>query len=57
LIGKEGIVYTTLEPEGEVRVEGIIWRAKSKDNSKIEKGQKVRVVKIEGLTLMVEKIT
>jgi len=56
LIGKIGIVYSTLEPEGEVRIEGIIWRARSVDNSKIEKNEKVRVVKIEGLTLIVEKL-
>lgn len=56
LIGKEGTVYSTLDPEGEVRVEGVIWRARSLDNTKIEKNEKVRVVKIEGLTLIVEKV-
>lgn len=56
-IGKEGIVVSEInfENPGQVKVEGEIWAAKSIDNQLIEKGNKVRIVKIDGVKLIVEK--
>jgi membrane-bound serine protease (ClpP class) len=57
LIGKTGIARTDLEPKGEVSVEGIIWEArigKELSSQRIEKGSKIRILRISGLTLEVE---
>ncbi len=54
LIGKSGTVTSELSPQGEVRVEGITWRARSVSGT-VAKGESVRVCAIEGLVLVVEK--
>ena len=53
MIGLTGVVVEDLNPEGMVKVRGELWRAKSKFGKPIEKGRKVRVVDMEGLTLIV----
>ena len=55
MIGEVGKVVEDLSPEGLVKVHGEIWRAVSKDGSKIRVGERVKVVGIRGLTLIVEK--
>jgi membrane-bound serine protease (ClpP class) len=55
LAGQVGVAVTVLKPEGEVRVAGIIWRAKSL-SGEIQKGESVRVKSIENLLLLVEKV-
>lgn len=56
VIGKSGLVTKeiTKDTYGEIKVEGNIWTAASKE--KIEKGSKAKVLKIEGVKLIVEKI-
>jgi membrane-bound serine protease (ClpP class) len=54
LVGEIGVVKETILKEGRVLVHGEVWKAISKDP--IEKGFKVRVVKIEGLVLEVEPL-
>jgi membrane-bound serine protease (ClpP class) len=54
LIGKTGIAVTDLRPKGEVRVEGVIWRAESL-SGEIAKGERVTVKSLKGLVAMVEK--
>ncbi len=56
LVGKTGIVTRSLEPEGDVSVDGIIWKARTSGTAinKIEIGARVVVVKRTGLTLDVE---
>ena len=56
VIGKSGLVTKeiTKDTYGEIKVEGNIWKATSKE--KIEKGSKAKVLKIEGVKLIVEKI-
>ncbi|MGD0978134.1 MAG: nodulation protein NfeD [Candidatus Bathyarchaeia archaeon] len=56
IIGKTGTAVTDLKPEGEVRVGGIVWRAKSISGD-IQKGESVRVKSLEDLVLKVEKAT
>jgi membrane-bound serine protease (ClpP class) len=53
LIGETGVALDSLNPDGQVSVHGEVWRAESDD--KIRKGEKVRVVGIEGLNLRVKK--
>lgn len=55
IIGKKGSVIKDLNPEGEVRIEGIIWRARSKNSDRIERGKEVVVVDREDLLLIVEE--
>jgi len=55
LIGKKGVVVSSLNPEGEVRVEGIIWKAMC-ESCKADQGELVEVIRIEGLKLIVKKI-
>ncbi len=58
LIGKKVLVtekITELE-KGAVKVNGVIWTARSEDNSEIAKGAECTVTEIEGVTLVVKKI-
>ncbi len=55
LIGKKGVVISPLNPEGEVRVEGIIWKAYC-DSCNANVGDVVEIIKIEGLKLIVKRI-
>jgi membrane-bound serine protease (ClpP class) len=54
LLGEIGVVKESLMPEGKVFVHGELWKAISKDP--IEKGAKVRVLKVESLVLEVEPL-
>ncbi len=57
LVGKEGFVIKRVEPnnlKGKVKIEGDIWSATS--DSVIEKGKKVRVIKGEGVHVVVREI-
>lgn len=53
LVGRTGIVTTELSPEGEVRVEGIIWRAVSASGERIPTGKEVVIKEVRGLRLYV----
>jgi membrane-bound serine protease (ClpP class) len=54
--GESGDVIETLEPDGIVRVQGELWNAESLSGT-IKKGSRIRVVKINGLKLLVEPFT
>jgi membrane-bound serine protease (ClpP class) len=56
LLGEEGIVTTALSAGGEgmVRIHGELWRARS--SAAIADGKVVRVVRIDGLKLIVEPV-
>lgn len=57
LLGAEGDVRVALDPVGQVFVEGALWRAQPLDGeAKIELGARVRIVRVEGLTLFVEPL-
>ena len=54
LVGARAEVRTSLDPEGQVWVEGALWRARlSGDGGPLRPGDRVRVEAIEGLTLLV----
>ena len=46
-----------LSPIGEVRVEGVIWRAKSRSGDDVPLGAPVEVKSVDGISLTVERIT
>lgn len=56
IIGKEGVVTKEISKNtyGEVNVKGSIWTATSK--KEIKKGASIKVLKIEGVKLLVEEI-
>ena len=57
-IGKEAVVterIDNLQGSGAVRISGVEWSARSADGSEIEKGPVVRVLRIEGVKVCVER--
>ena len=54
MIGKTGVAISDLKPKGEIRVEGVTWRAESLSGD-INKGERVTVNALKGLVVMVEK--
>ena len=55
LIGTLGTTVTRLEPTGTVRVRGTLWTARS--SIPIDVGEAIRVVRVDGLKLTVERTT
>lgn len=56
LPGQTGIVVTKLDPTGQVHVAGELWSAELvKGEQPLERGEKIKVISIKGLTLMVGK--
>ena len=53
MVGLYGEALGPLSPDGVVKVRGELWKATATD-SEVEVGQQVRVVGLEGLTLLVE---
>jgi membrane-bound ClpP family serine protease len=56
LIGMTAQVVSRLGPEGHVRVSGELWTARSSGAEPVEAGASVRILALEGLTLVVEPI-
>jgi membrane-bound serine protease (ClpP class) len=54
LVGQMGVARSRLAPEGQVTVQGEIWRAVA-DGGPVDEGVPVRVVDVQGLTLRVVK--
>lgn len=57
-IGMEGMVTETIDAiaaTGEVKVDGKRWTARSEDGSVIAEGEIVRILRIEGVKVIVEK--
>lgn len=54
LIGEIGVARTRLDPEGKVFVHGEFWNAYS--DGTIEEGEKIRVLRTDGLKLKVKKL-
>lgn len=58
IIDKTGLVTQTIEPyhTGQVKVNGMVWTAVTKNNSEtLNQGELVRIIKIEGVKLIVER--
>ena len=54
LVGATAEARTTLDPEGQVWIEGALWRARVGDgDGAVRLGDRVRVDAVEGLTLVV----
>lgn len=55
LVGATGEVVTPCTPLGQVRVQGELWRARCDDGAAA--GERIRVLALDGLTLVVERAT
>jgi len=55
MLGLVGVVRESLAPEGIVYVHGEVWRARSTHGT-LDVGQRVRVVGLDGMTLLVEPV-
>ena len=55
VVGETGRVEADLDPVGTVYVGRESWTARERNGAKLARGQEVRVVGQEGLTLIVEK--
>lgn len=59
IIGKTAVVTETIDNstgKGLIRVGGDVWRALSVDDSVVESGKKVTILKVDGTHLVVKKI-
>ena len=57
LAGKVGYAYTDLNPNGSVSLDGVMWKCVTRSGVcgvVVKKGEPVRVLKMSGLTLVVE---
>jgi membrane protein implicated in regulation of membrane protease activity len=55
LIGKHALVIKTIGEfeRGEVKINGLIWSARSENNTEITEGSKCEILRIEGVQLIV----
>jgi membrane-bound serine protease (ClpP class) len=54
LVGRTGEVRAALDPEGQVFIQGALWRARvANGGGPLRPGDRVRVQSVEGLTLLV----
>jgi membrane-bound ClpP family serine protease len=57
LVGATVSVVSPLAPEGQVQVKGELWRARTTGAETVDAGGEVRVLALEGLTLVVEPVS
>jgi len=56
MIGEEGVAKTDLNPYGKVWIWGEMWNARVESNEEvIKKGETVKVIKVEGMKLIIKK--
>jgi membrane protein implicated in regulation of membrane protease activity len=59
LIGKEGLVIETIDNvlgKGQIKVDGQVWTARTNIEGTIEENTKVKIISINGVKAVVEKI-
>ncbi|HEY7267368.1 MAG TPA: NfeD family protein [Solirubrobacterales bacterium] len=56
LVGAVAEVRAPLDPEGQVFIQGALWRARARGPAGIGPGTRVRVKAVDGLTLEVEPV-
>jgi membrane-bound ClpP family serine protease len=56
LVGGKGVAYETLDPEGYIRINGELWKARIESTDRpVPKNATVRVTDARGLMLIVEE--
>jgi membrane-bound serine protease (ClpP class) len=54
LVGRVAVAKTSLEPNGKILVDGELWKAEL-DGGKVEPGEEVTIIRMEGLKLFVTR--
>jgi membrane-bound serine protease (ClpP class) len=57
LVGAIGEVREPLDPEGQIFLQGALWRARATEAAPLVPGNRVRVRSVDGLTLEVEPVS
>ena len=60
IIGKKGIVISkinNIEGNGQIKIDGDVWSAKSADETDIPKDTEVEIVEIDGVKAVVKKVS
>ena len=60
IIGKKGIVISkinNIEGNGQVKIDGDVWSAKSVDDTDIPKDSEIEIVEIDGVKAVVKKVS
>jgi len=60
LIGQQALVTERIEnlkEQGAIKINGVLWTAKSVDNSVIDEGSLVKITRLEGAKVYVEPVT
>jgi membrane-bound serine protease (ClpP class) len=55
-IGEEGVADGDIDPEGNIKLRGASWKARTNHATPIKDGEKCKVTKIEGIILEVEPL-
>jgi len=55
MVGATAVAVSSLSPEGRVRLQGEIWKARTEEGI-LNKDEPVEVLKVEGLTLIVRRL-
>ena len=55
LVGAKGVTLSPVDPQGQVRVRGEIWKARTRGEVLL-KEEPIEVLSVEGLTLVVQRI-
>ncbi len=55
-VGAHGVTLSPLDPQGQVRVRGEIWRART-EGEVLLKDERIEVLRVEGLTMVVRRLT
>jgi membrane-bound serine protease (ClpP class) len=56
LVGAVGEVRAPLDPDGQIFIQGALWKARAATGAEIGLGNRVRVRSVDGLTLEVEPL-
>jgi len=56
MVGTEGEAVSDIDPDGTIRIDGAVWRARTNRATPIAAGERVRVAMIDGLTIEVEPL-
>ena len=60
IIGKKGIVISkinNIEGNGQLKIDGDVWSAKSVDDTDIPKDTEIEIVEIDGVKAVVKKVS
>jgi membrane-bound ClpP family serine protease len=57
VVGKVGTVQADLTPVGTVYVGREAWSAKAEDGGEVKRDEKVEIIRQEGLTLIVKRVS